>query len=163
MGFRRSLILDTGVRAVFHTVLLFSVYLLFAGHNAPGGGFIGGLVAGAAFMLRYVDGGVDDVRRSQPVPTDVLLGGGLVLSITTGMASWLGGGQFLQSGYLELDVPVLGDVALTSALPFDIGVYLVVVGLTLAVLSSLGAEETEGALDDGAGMRAPGDDGGGAR
>jgi multicomponent Na+:H+ antiporter subunit A len=159
MGFRRSLILDTGVRAVFHTVLLFSVYLLFAGHNAPGGGFIGGLVAGAAFMLRYVDGGVDDVRRSQPLPPDVMLGTGVVISIGTGMASWLAGGQFLESGYLELDVPVLGDVAVTSALPFDIGVYLVVVGLTLAVLSSLGAEETEGSAGDHSGAAASGDAG----
>jgi multicomponent Na+:H+ antiporter subunit A len=137
----RSLVLDVGIRAAFHTVLLFSVFLLFAGHNAPGGGFIGGLVAGAAFMLRYVGGGAGDVQR---VPSEVLLGGGVVVAVGTGMASLVAGGDFLESGYRQLDLPVLGKVSLTSVLAFDVGVYLVVVGLVIGVLRSLGREESEG-------------------
>ncbi len=144
MRFRRSLLLDVDVRALFHTVLLFSVFLLFAGHNAPGGGFIAGLVAGAGFMLRYVAGGFEEVDRSEPVPPEVLLGGGVVLSVATGMGSLVFGGDFLQSGYSSGDLPVLGSVSVTSVLVFDVGVYLVVVGLVVSVLRSLGREETEG-------------------
>ena len=137
---RRSVVLETAVRLVFHTVLVFSLYLLFAGHNQPGGGFVGGLVAGAAFVLRYVAGGRAALRAAVPIDPGIPVGGGLVLAAGTGMAAWLFGGQFLESGKLELDLPVLGLVKATSALPFDTGVYLVVAGLVLAVLRTLGAE-----------------------
>jgi multicomponent Na+:H+ antiporter subunit A len=137
---RRSVVLETAVRLVFHTVLVFSLYLLFAGHNQPGGGFVGGLVAGAAFVLRYVAGGRAALRAAVPIDPGVPVGGGLVLAAGTGMTAWLFGGQFLESGKLELDLPVLGLLKATSALPFDTGVYLVVVGLVLAVLRTLGAE-----------------------
>ena len=68
---------------------------------------------------------------------------GLLLAGATGVAAWLLGGQFLESGYVELDVPVLGAVKATSALSFDTGVFLVVVGLVLLVLRTLGAEAEE--------------------
>ena len=136
----RSLILDTAVRLVFHTVLVFGLYLLFAGHNQPGGGFVGGLVAGCAFVLQHAVGGREAPARAVPVDPGVLLGSGLLLSAGTGAAAWVFGGQFLESGKLELDVPVLGVVKATSALPFDMGVFLVVVGLVLALLQTLGEE-----------------------
>lgn len=136
----RSLILEASVDALFHTALLFSLFLLFAGHNAPGGGFVGGLVAGAAFVLRYLDGGADAVKRAVPLPPQTLLGTGLVTAVVTGTAPWLAGRDFLESSKLSIDAPLLGTVKTTSALPFDIGVYLVVVGLVLAVLRTLGAE-----------------------
>lgn len=137
---RRSVVLETAVRLVFHTVLVFSLYLLFAGHNQPGGGFVGGLVAGAAFVLRYIAGGRSALKAAVPVDPGVPVGGGLVLAAGTGAAAWLFGGQFLESGKLELTLPLLGVVKATSALPFDTGVYLVVVGLVLGVLRTLGAE-----------------------
>lgn len=137
---RRSVVLETAVRLVFHTVLVFSLYLLFAGHNQPGGGFVGGLVAGAAFVLRYIAGGRSALKAAVPIDPGIPLGGGLVLAAGTGAAAWLLGGQFLESGKVELDLPVLGLLKATSALPFDTGVYLVVVGLVLAVLRTLGAE-----------------------
>ncbi len=135
-----SLILETCVHTLFHTALLFSVFLLFAGHNAPGGGFVGGLVAGAAFVLRYVEGGAEEVADAAPVPGAVLMGIGLTVAVATGAAAWLGDGEFLSSGKLEVDVPLLGVVKATSALAFDIGVYLVVVGLVVSILTTLGAE-----------------------
>jgi len=138
----RSLILGACVGPVFAVALLFSVFLLFAGHNAPGGGFVGGLVAGAAFVLRYADGGADEVRRLSPVEPTTLLGAGLLLATFTGVAGWAAG-AFLESSKVAPDVPVLGVVNLTTALPFDIGVYLVVVGLVLGALRTLGAEVPE--------------------
>ena len=139
---RPSLILDRCVGTMFHTALLFSLFLLFTGHNAPGGGFVGGLVAGAAFVLRYVSGGSPEVARLAPVGAYAVIGAGLTLAVGTGAAAWLVGHEFLESSKLELEVAVLGTVKTTSALPFDIGVYLVVVGLVLTILRTLGAEET---------------------
>ena len=136
----RSLILETSVEALFHTALLFSLFLLFAGHNAPGGGFVGGLVGGAAFVLRYLDAGPAAVAQVTRVSPQALLGSGLALAAITGTVPWLTGGQFLQSAKLSFDLPILGTVKTTSSLPFDMGVYLVVIGLVLAVLDSLGRE-----------------------
>ena len=137
---RSSLVLESSVTLVFHTVLVFGLYLLFAGHNQPGGGFVGGLVAGSAFVLRYAVTGREGLDRAVPLDPSLPLGVGLLLAAGTGAAAWLFGGQFLESGKLELDLPVLGAVKATSALPFDTGVFLVVVGLVLVMLRTLGAE-----------------------
>ncbi len=137
---RRSVVLETAVRIVFHTVLLFSLYLLFAGHNQPGGGFVGGLVAGCAFVLRYVAGGRPALKAALPLDPGIPLGLGLVLAAGTGILAQVAGGQFLESGIVELTLPVLGKLKLVSALAFDMGVYLVVVGLVLGALRTLGAE-----------------------
>ena len=136
----RSLLLDVGIRTVFHTVLIFGVFLLFAGHNAPGGGFIGGLVAAAAFVLRFVADPEGRSGRPLPFHPTTLLGGGVALAVLTGAASWLVGGELLESGKATLHAPLLGAVKVTSALPFDIGVFLVVVGLVGTILTTLGTE-----------------------
>lgn len=135
-----SVILETSTRALFHTILLFSLFLLFAGHNDPGGGFVGGLVAGAALVLRAVALGADDVVVTARVRPETLLGGGLLLAATTGAAALALGADFLESGSVEAEIPLLGTVKVVSVLFFDIGVYLVVVGLVLALLASLGRE-----------------------
>jgi multicomponent Na+:H+ antiporter subunit A len=142
MKFDRSLILATSVDVIFPTALVFSLFLLFAGHNAPGGGFVGGLVAGAAFVLRYVDAGPRDVPDSRRFP-GVLLGSGLAIAIFSGTIGWLTGGDFLQGVKMSVDVPLAGTVKASSALVFDIGVYLIVVGLVRTVISVLGGETQE--------------------
>ena len=135
-----SVVLDTVVRLVFHTILVFGLYLLFAGHNQPGGGFVGGLVVGSAFVLRFLAGGRAALDLAVPVDPGLPLGLGLLLSAGTGAAAWAFGAEYLESGKLELHLPLLGAVKATSALPFDIGVFLVVVGLVLALLRTLGGE-----------------------
>lgn len=137
---RRSVVLETAVRLVFHTILVFALYLLFAGHNQPGGGFVAGLVAGLAFVLRYVAGGRAALREAIGTDPGVPLGLGLVLAAGTGLTALFAGGDFLQSGKLELDLPLLGHLKLVSAQAFDAGVFLVVVGLVLGLLRTLGAE-----------------------
>ncbi|MCV2491061.1 Na+/H+ antiporter subunit A [Geodermatophilus sp. YIM 151500] len=137
---RRSVVLEVVTRLLFHTVVVFSVFLLFSGHNSPGGGFAGGLVAGLALVLRYFAGGRYELAEAAPVDPGVLLGLGLLLAGGTGAVGLALGGQVLETAVFEATVPVLGDVKLVTALFFDIGVYLVVVGLVLDVLRSLGAE-----------------------
>jgi multisubunit Na+/H+ antiporter MnhB subunit len=154
---KRSLVLDVGVGFLFHGILLLSLYFLFAGHNQPGGGFIGGLVCAAAFGLRYAAGGIKELRSVHRLEPMVLLGGGVLLSGVTAVASLVLGGQLLESGKVELDLPVVGLVKATSALPFDVGVYLVVVGLVLMVLEALGAEVGDDP-DDGVIELVPGEE-----
>jgi multicomponent Na+:H+ antiporter subunit A len=136
----RSVILETCVRLTFHTVLVFGLYLLFAGHNQPGGGFVGGLVAGTAFVLRYVAGGRAELRAAVPIDPALPLGVGVLLATATGMGAWLFGADFLTSDYGSVVLPVLGVVKASTVLVFDIGVFAVVVGLVLTLLRTLGVE-----------------------
>ncbi|GAA4809129.1 Na+/H+ antiporter subunit A [Actinomycetospora chlora] len=136
----RVLLLEVITRLVFPTMMVVSLYFLFAGHNAPGGGFAGGLVAGLALVVRYVAGGRYELGEAVPVDAGLLLGLGLLCAGGTGLGALLLGGEVLQTAVLEADVPLLGHVKFVTSLIFDVGVYLVVVGLVLDVLRSLGAE-----------------------
>lgn len=137
---RRSVIFEVVTRLIFHTIVVFSVYLVFSGHNAPGGGFAGGLVAGLALVVRYLAGGRYELNEAAPVDAGFLLGGGLLLAVGTGVAGLALGGDVLQTAILDFSVPVLGHVHLVTSVFFDLGVYLIVVGLMLDILRSLGSE-----------------------
>lgn len=137
---RRSVIFEVVVRLLFHTMIVYSVFLLFSGHNAPGGGFAAGLVTGIALIVRYLAGGRYELGEAAPVQPGLLLGLGLFLSAGVGLLALLAGGEVLQSWILDIQLPVIGDLHLVTSLFFDIGVYLVVVGLVLDILRSLGAE-----------------------
>ncbi|MET3811375.1 Na+/H+ antiporter subunit A [Arthrobacter sp. UYEF3] len=140
---RRSIIFEVVARLIFHTMIVFSVYLLLAGHNLPGGGFAGGLLAGLALAVRYLAGGRFELREATPVSAGALLGIGLATAAASGLAPLLLGGQVFQSAVIELWLPVFGDIKFVTSTIFDIGVYIVVVGLALDVLRSLGAEIDE--------------------
>lgn len=145
---RRSLILDTTVRLVFDAAMVLSIYLLFAGHNQPGGGFVGGLVAGAAISLRYITGGLDEVRSVTTIPPWTFLGVGLALAAGTALAPLLIGDAPLDQRAFEWDIAAFGHVKLTTATFFDSGVYLIVIGLLLMVFEGLG-ESFDGPDDHG--------------
>ncbi|MGY0501975.1 Na+/H+ antiporter subunit A [Nocardia sp. FBN12] len=135
----RSMVLQITTRLVFPTIMVLSVYFFFSGHNAPGGGFAGGLVAGLALTLRYLAGGRYELGEALPVDAGHLLGAGLTLAAGTATASLLFGAPPLSSAIIEVTLPLLGHIKLVTALFFDLGVYLVIVGLVLDVLRSLGA------------------------
>lgn len=151
---RPSLILDTVSRAAFPLVLAFSLYLLFVGHNAPGGGFVAGLTAGIAMVLLYAGDGIDRLRDVVHVRWETLLGAGLTLAGVTGLGSLVLDEPFLSSAILEWTLPLLGEVKLVTVLFFDMGVYLVVIGLVLALLTILGAYSDEAVSDESADARA---------
>jgi multicomponent Na+:H+ antiporter subunit A len=136
----RSIILEVVVRLMFHAAVVLSLFLLFSGHNGPGGGFAGGLVVGLALVSRYLAGGRYELGEAAPVDAGLVLGVGMLLAAGTAVAGLLLGGHVLESAVLEGHLPVYGHVKLVTSLLFDIGVYLVVVGLVLDVLRSLGAE-----------------------
>jgi len=137
---RRSILIEVLVRLLFHPAIVVSVYLLFVGHNQPGGGFAGGLLAGIALIARYLAGGRYELGEAAPIDPGKLLGTGLLLAAGTAASSLLFGLTVFQSSWFELDVPVLGTLSIGTSTIFDIGVYLVVVGLVLDILRSLGAE-----------------------
>jgi multicomponent Na+:H+ antiporter subunit A len=136
----RSILLEVVVRLIFHPVIIVSIYLLFAGHNLPGGGFAGGLVAGMALVARYLAGGRHELGAAAPIDAGKLLGAGLALAVGTALVPILFGQSALQSSFFEGEVWLFGHVEFVTSTIFDVGVYLVVVGLTLDVLRSLGAE-----------------------
>ncbi|MDV3221861.1 Na+/H+ antiporter subunit A [Intrasporangium sp.] len=151
---RRSVIFEVVTRLVFHVMLAASLFLLFAGHNQPGGGFAGGLVAGLALVIRYLAGGRYELDEAAPFDAGLLVGLGLLVVITSALAPLAFGGTILETTALDLELPLWGEVHLVTSLFFDIGVYLIVVGMMLDIVRSLGTgidrQVAEEASDPGA-------------
>lgn len=136
----RSILLEVVVRLTFHAIIVISLYLLFAGHNLPGGGFVGGLVAGLALVARYLAGGRYELSAALPLGAGAILGAGLIIAAGTALVPLLFGAPPLTSTYWQGELWLLGEVEFVTSTVFDIGVYLIVVGLVLDVLRSLGSE-----------------------
>jgi multicomponent Na+:H+ antiporter subunit B len=136
---QRTLLLETTTRALFPTVLVFSLYLLCVGHYGPGGGFSAGLVAGLAFVLRYVAGGTTDPGTLVRIGPPVLMGLGLTVAVLTALAPLLWGAPVLSSAKLTVPVPPLGKLDVVTSLFLDVGVYLLIVGVVLDLLRALGS------------------------
>ncbi|MDO4918213.1 Na+/H+ antiporter subunit A [Kocuria sp.] len=140
---RRSIIFEVVARLLFHTFMIVSLYLLIAGHNDPGGGFAGGLMASLALTLRYLAGGRYELERATLVNAGWMLGAGLAIASLYAVTPVLFGGTVMESYTYEWDVPLFGHVKFVTALVFDVGVYLIVVGLVLDILRSLGGRIDE--------------------
>lgn len=133
-------ILAVGTRLVFYSIFAVSLFFLFSGHNAPGGGFAGGLLAGIALALRYLAGGRFELGAALPVLPAHLMGSGLIVATGAVIVPVLFGGLPMQTVMFDFTLPWFGDVHVATALVFDVGVYLAVVGLCLEILRSLGGE-----------------------
>ena len=114
-------------------------YLLLVGHNEPGGGFAAGMTTGLALVVRYLAGGRYELDEAAPVDAGRLIGGGLAVAALAALLPMAFGGVVLQSAVIDLHLPLLGDLHLVSSVLFDVGVYLVVVGLVLDLLRALGS------------------------
>ena len=139
----RSLMVDVSTRLLFPSMMVLSLYFFFSGHNAPGGGFAGGLVAALALILRYLAGGRAELEEALPLDGGRTMAVGLLLSLGAVVTPMFFGHPPLTTAYTKLPIPLIGDVSLPSALIFDAGVYLIVVGLALCTLTSLGAKLDE--------------------
>ena len=136
---RRTLLLEITSRGLFPTILVFSVYLLCVGHYGPGGGFAAGLVAGLAFVLRYLAGGSTDPGGVLTIRPPVLMGLGLTVAVLTALAPLLVGAPVLSSAQFTVPVPPLGELDVVTSLFLDVGVYLLIVGVVLDLLRALGS------------------------
>jgi multisubunit Na+/H+ antiporter MnhB subunit len=148
----RSLLLEAAARFLFPTVLVFSVYLLLVGHYAPGGGFSGGLVAGLAFVLRYIAGGGSEgaeIGSRLALRPPILMGLGLLVAVLSALAPVAFGAPVLAAATVSFEIPVIGTVDLVSSLVLDVGVYLLILGVVLDLLRSLGSGIERDARDAG--------------
>ena len=136
----RSLMLEIGTRILFPTMIVASIWLLLIGHNNPGGGFAGGVLAGIAFILRYMAGGRHELGESLPISPGRLLGLGLFIAAAGAALPLAFGNTVLQSTEINLSLGVLGNLHFTTALIVDIGVYVLVVAVVLDLITALGAQ-----------------------
>ncbi|HEX4789496.1 MAG TPA: Na+/H+ antiporter subunit A [Actinospica sp.] len=137
---QRSLQLEVVARLTYHTILLVSLYLLFHGEGGLGGGFVAGLLAGLGLTMRYLAGGRYELAAAAPVDAGVLLGLGMALAAGTALLGYAWGGTVLAPGHFTVHLPVSGSLTVHSSLLFDLGVYVLVIGLVLDILRSFGAE-----------------------
>lgn len=128
-----SIILGVAARFVAPLLVLFSIFAFLRGHNEPGGGFIGGLVAAAAIGLVVLSEGVERVKRFLRVPPRTLMSAGLLVALAAGFVGPVVGKGFLTGVWFSLPTP-LGTAKLGTPLLFDLGVFLIVVGMVLTVL-----------------------------
>jgi multicomponent Na+:H+ antiporter subunit B len=134
-----SPVLRSATRLLAPLMLLFSLFLLVRGHNEPGGGFVGGLVAATAFALVLLVDGLPAARRLLRADPPAILASGLLVALASGLAPLFQGRAFMTGQWLKTPLPVLGKIG--SPVVFDVGVYLVVLGITLAILFGLAEEE----------------------
>ncbi|WP_246055196.1 Na(+)/H(+) antiporter subunit B [Pseudalkalibacillus caeni] len=138
-----DLILKTATTIIVFLILGFSVYLFFAGHNAPGGGFIGGLMTSGAFVLLYIAYGFQTMNRVVKIDFKTFIPIGLTIAVLSGVGSFLYGQPFLShtDGYFHL--PIIGKAHLATAMIFDLGVYFTVIGVTMTIILSIAKDEGE--------------------
>ncbi|MNC23140.1 Na(+)/H(+) antiporter subunit B [compost metagenome] len=135
-----DVILQTVSKAVVFIILVFSLFLFLAGHNNPGGGFIGGLMTSAALVLLAIAFGMKEVARTIPLDFRKVLAVGLLLAFITGSGSFLFDAPFMSHAFGYFHLPLLGTTELATAVLFDLGVYLAVVGVTMTILFTIGRD-----------------------
>lgn len=136
-----SLILQIAARNLLPIFVIYSIIILLRGHDAPGGGFIGGLLAAAGFVLYAIAYTVDQARDKIKLKPVTLIGIGLLLALLSGMPSIIRLQPFTTIEFAELKLPILGKILLSTPLIFDIGVYLVVTGVLLTFVFTLMEEK----------------------
>jgi multicomponent K+:H+ antiporter subunit A len=125
------------VRLLLPMATLISLYFLIRGHNLPGGGFVGGLIMATAIILQYMVGGVIWVEARPRIHPQYWIAMGLLAAGTAAMSVWWTAKPFLAANSVDLILPVVGHVHLSTVLLFDIGVYMLVVGATVLMLVAL--------------------------
>ena len=135
-----SLILSTAARYLLPLLLLFSLFILIRGHNEPGGGFIGGLIAAAAFSLNVIAFDARSTRRTLRVDPRMLIPAGLSIALVSGIVSLFYGEPFMTGKWFSVFIPGLEKLDIGTPLVFDCGVYLLVLGVVLTMILTLAEE-----------------------
>mgnify|MGYP005848891293 FL=1 len=132
----KTLILKTASSYLLPVLLLFSVFILLRGHYLPGGGFVGGLVASIAFVLHAFANGLENTKNLLRIHPGFLMPFGLAIAFISGLAPmFLADLPFMTGIWFDEPIPVIGMVG--SALFFDTGVFLVVIGVTLTIIFTI--------------------------
>ena len=134
-----SIILSTASRYLLPLMLIFSFFLLLRGHNEPGGGFVGGLVAAAAYALYLIANGLEEAKKLLKAEPIKLVAVGLFIAFASGFISIISGQDFMTGIWVKNEFPVIGKVG--TPILFDLGVYFLVLGIVLKIIFSLAEED----------------------
>ena len=135
---RHSLVLTQITRFLLPLALMVSIYFFLRGHNAPGGGFIAGLITAIALILQYMASGIAWTQMQWHQHFHKVIAWGVLLAVATGLGSWIFHRPFLTSAFGHYHLPLIGEIELATAMLFDLGVYLTVVGVVMLILATLG-------------------------
>lgn len=135
-----NIILRTTTSLIAFILLGFAIYLLFAGHNLPGGGFVGGLMTAASIILMYIAYGLEAVQKVLPINFSLLIPIGLLIAVMTGIGAFFFDLPFLTHTFEQIHIPLLGDIELATAMFFDIGVYVTVLGATITIILTIATD-----------------------
>jgi len=136
-----DVILRTATKVLFFMIMLFAIHIFFAGHYTPGGGFVGGLITSCAILLLILAFDLKTVKNLLPINFTYLTATGLVIALATAAASIFFDVPFFTHAFDYFELPLFGKTSLHSAALFDLGVYLVVVGVTMTIIQTLGEDE----------------------
>lgn len=136
-----DLVLKTVTKLLVFVILTVAIYLFFAGHHHPGGGFVGGLITACALVLLYMAFDLETVNQIIPVDFKVVAASGVLLAVLTGTASLISAEPFLTQSFGNVNLPILGETELSSAVLFDVGVYFAVLGTVITIILSLSEEQ----------------------
>ncbi|OME74884.1 Na+/H+ antiporter subunit A [Paenibacillus odorifer] len=135
-----DVLLQAVAKVAFVIILIFSLFLFFAGHNNPGGGFIGALMASAGLVLLAITFGMDMVEKVLPINYRKLIAIGISIAFLTGVGSFIFDVPFLNQNFGYFQLPLMGKTELTTAMFFDLGVYLAVIGVTMNIILTIGRD-----------------------
>jgi multicomponent K+:H+ antiporter subunit A len=124
-------------RVMMPIAVMVGVFIFLRGHNEPGGGFIAGLIVSIALVMQYMASGFDWAAARQRYHYHLIIGLGIFAAAFTGIASWFADRPFLTSNYGYFQIPPMGEFELATAMAFDVGVFLCVVGAVMLALESL--------------------------
>src|SRR5699024_7364434 len=114
-----------------------ALYLFFAGHDAPGGGFIAGLVLASAFVLSLLSYDIHSMRHGMPVDFKLVAATGALIVLISGFATILFGRDFLYQTIISFDIPIYGDITISTVTFFELGVALTVLGVVMTIILSI--------------------------
>ncbi|MGI5891442.1 MAG: Na(+)/H(+) antiporter subunit B [Bacillota bacterium] len=132
-----DVILQTVTRVAAFIILTFSIYLFIAGHHNPGGGFVGGLVFSSAITLLLLAYDIKTVREGLPFDYKIIAFIGVLIAVLTGVGSFIFGQPFLTQTFGHIKLPILGEFELATAVLFDVGVSLAVLGTALSIIYTI--------------------------
>jgi multicomponent Na+:H+ antiporter subunit B len=136
-----DVILQFTTKIVFFIIFFYAVHIFFAGHYTPGGGFVGGLVTSCAIVLLIIAFDLKKVQSILPINYIYLVAVGLIIALATATSSMFAGKPFFTHSFDYFHLPLLGKTSLHTAALFDFGVYLVVVGVTMTIIQTIGEDE----------------------
>ncbi|MEK5233019.1 Na(+)/H(+) antiporter subunit B [Lysinibacillus sp. FSL K6-0232] len=136
-----DVIIQFTAKIVFFIIFFFSIHIFLAGHYTPGGGFVGGLLTSSAIVLLIITFDINTIRHILPINYTYFTAGGLLLALATAAYPMFVGKPFFTHFFDYFDLPLLGKQSLHTAMLFDTGVYLVVVGVTMTIIQTIGEDE----------------------